>query len=228
METKTIEQKLLELKKTIDFKWRVQSMYPNKTNPTHAIMIPYVDARDVQERLDEVIGASGWQNDFKAVGDRLFGGIGILINGQWVWKWDRGIASQTEKEKGEASDCFKRAAVEWGINRDAYMVGTVKLKVKEFNSKFYPCDEKGQFLKGKKLFDTCNQIAKITELENYDIEITDSYLSELGEDETLTPNHIKWGWAIKSLKAGNTTIEEIEKHYYISPENKQKLIDEAI
>ena len=184
METKTIEQKLLELKKTIDFKWRVQSLYP-KNAPTNAIMIPYIDARDVQQRLDDVIGSSGWQNDFKAIGDRLFGGIGILINNEWVWKYDRGVASQTEKEKGEASDCFKRAAVLWGINRDAYLVGTVKLKVKEYNSKSYPCDDNGKFLKGQELFDTCNKIAKITELENYSIELTDDYLSDNRYSEKL-------------------------------------------
>jgi len=178
METKPIEQKLQELKKTIDFKWRVQSMIPNKANPSHAIMIPYVDARDVQEQLDSIIGISGWQNDFKDIGGRLFGGIGILINNEWIWKWDRGVASQTEKEKGEASDCFKRAAVEWGINRDAYTVGTVKLKVKEYNGKHYPCDDNGKFLKGKELFDKCNSIAKITELENYDIEISESVLAD--------------------------------------------------
>ena len=230
MSDKTIEQKLTELKKTIDFKWRVQSTFP-KAAPTHAIMIPYVDARDVQERLDKVIGASGWQNDFKSVGDRLMGGIGILINNEWVWKWDRGMPSQTEKEKGEASDAFKRAAVQWGINRDAYSVGTIKLSVKEYNGKYYPCDGKGQFLKGAKLYEVCNTLAKITDLENYDIDISSEYLSEMGKlkhYEELTPTHKRWKDAIKSLKDGNATIDEICNNFEISEENRLKLMSDAI
>ena len=226
MSEKSIESKLLELKKTIDFKWRVQSMYP-KTNPTNAIMIPYVDARDVQQRLDDVIGSSGWQSDFKDIGGRLFGGIGIIINNEWIWKWDRGVASQTEKEKGEASDCFKRAAVLWGINRDAYLVGTVKLKVKEYGGKSYPCDDNGKFLKSQELYAHCNRLAKITDLDNYDIEITEGYLSE-GLSNELTPYHPRWSEAVKSLKNNDTTLAEIEKHFTLSEANKQLLIDEAI
>lgn len=178
---KTIEEKLLELKKTIPFKWRIQSAYP-KNAPTNVIMIPYIDARDVQERLDEVIGASGWQNSFEQVGDALHCSIGIKINDEWVWKSDRGTKSQTEKEKGEASDAFKRAAVMWGINRDAYMVGQVKLPCKDYNGKPYPADQNGNFLKGKKLYDTCNSLAKITDLENYNIAITNDYLVDKYEN----------------------------------------------
>lgn len=180
---KSIEEKLLELKKTIEFKWRIQSAIP-KANPTQVIMIPYIDARDVQDRLDEVIGVSGWQNNFEDVGGHLHCNIGIKIGREWVFKSDRGVQSQTEKEKGEASDAFKRAAVMWGINRDAYQVGTVKLKCRDYNGKPYPCDEAGNFLKGKQLYDTCNKLAKITDLENYDIDITDVQLSE-GKYSTL-------------------------------------------
>lgn len=200
---KTIEEKLSELKKTIPFKWRVQSTYP-KVNPTHAIMIPYVDARDIDERLDEVIGASGWQNDFKVVDNKLFGGIGIYINDQWVWKWDVGTASQTEKEKGMASDAYKRSAVHWGINREAYQIGTVKIKVKEYQGKHYPCDESGNFLKGTKLYDNCNKLAKISELEGFDIEITKEYFSETNFDATFENLMVRY----ESLK---TNLSESEK-----------------
>ena len=142
------------------------------------IMIPYIDARDVQDRLDCVIGASGWQNKFEDIGGKLHCSIGIKINGEWVWKSDRGTASQTEKEKGEASDAFKRAAVMWGINREAYQVGTVKLKCKESGGKYYPADDNGKFLKGEQLYKLCNYLAKITDLDNYSIELTDTHLSE--------------------------------------------------
>lgn len=172
-----IEEKLVELKKTINFKWRVQSAYP-KSQPTMVIMIPYIDARDVQERLDTVIGASGWQNKYEQIGNSLHCSIGIKIDNEWVWKSDRGVASQTEKEKGEASDAFKRCAVMWGINRDAYQVGTVKLNCRESGGKYYPADANGKFLKGEALYAVCNSMAKITDLENYDIELTSTQLTD--------------------------------------------------
>lgn len=96
---KTIEQKLEELKKTIEFKWRVQSLIPNKTAPKEAIMIPYVDARDVQDRLDDVIGASGWQNKYEQIGASLHCNIGIKIYDEWVWKSDRGLLHKQKKKR---------------------------------------------------------------------------------------------------------------------------------
>lgn len=66
----------------------------------------------------------------------------------------------------------------WGINRDAYNAGTVKVPVKEYNGKFYPCDSNGKFLKGKSLFDYCNKLANITEMDNYNIEISESPLAD--------------------------------------------------
>lgn len=109
--------KIQELKKPLSFKWRVQSF--SKHKPV-ASCIPYVDSRDVQNRLDEVCGAGNWQDDYKEIKGNVYAGIGIFIEDRWVWKWDCGKESQIEKEKGEASDAFKRAAVKWGIARDAY------------------------------------------------------------------------------------------------------------
>jgi hypothetical protein len=87
-------------------------------------MLDYVDARFVQERLDEVVGQGNWQTQFQDTPGGIRCGIGILIEGdpiaQWVWKWDVGIPSNIEPVKGAHSDAFKRAAVQWGIGRDLY------------------------------------------------------------------------------------------------------------
>ena len=83
-------------------------------------MLDYVDARFVMDRLDE-IGGENWQDQFV---DRADGavrcGIGVLVDGEWVWKWDVGTASDIEPEKGSYSEAFKRAGVKWGIARDLY------------------------------------------------------------------------------------------------------------
>lgn len=83
-------------------------------------LLLYKTARTDANMLDEVVGENGWQNDFKVIDGVLFGGIGIRENGEWVWKWDCGTESNTEKEKGEASDAFKRAGFKWGIGRELY------------------------------------------------------------------------------------------------------------
>ena len=111
---------LKNLAKQMDYKWRVQSFSKNKAS---ASCVAYVDARQVQDRLDEVCGPENWQNDYYIVGGLLFCKIGIKIGDEWVWKGDTGSESSIEKEKGHVSDAFKRAAVHWNIGRFLYEIG---------------------------------------------------------------------------------------------------------
>ena len=144
-----MEIKLQELKKVIPYKWRVQSFSKNKPS---ASCVGYIDARDVMTLLDEVCGAENWQSDFKDVSGQIYGGIGIKVDGEWVWKWDTGAESNIEKEKGEASDAFKRAGVKWGIGRFLYDLKVHYVKANKIkgdsdtqtHAKFpYVIDEKG-------------------------------------------------------------------------------------
>jgi len=85
-----------------------------KTRPgASGIKLLYIDARDVMNRLDEVVGADQWQCRYPHRGCCE---IGILSNNEWIWSGE----TQFEKEKGEASGAFKRAAVLWGIGRYLY------------------------------------------------------------------------------------------------------------
>lgn len=80
----------------------------------------YKNARVDMQILDETFGVMGWQRDHKEVKGNLYCGIGVRCPDGWVWKWDCGTESNTEKEKGEASDSFKRAGFCWGIGRELY------------------------------------------------------------------------------------------------------------
>jgi len=155
---------LEDLKKEIPFKWRVQS-----ANKWGASCVAYIDARQVQDLLDDVVGAEDWQskysehkgNLFCEIGINVTNGQGIDINPLWVWKSDCGTESQVEKQKGEASDAFKRAAVMWGIGRFLYSQKIVKLPVKEKNGKLLPYSEsKGKFIYGDEISAWCNQLNK--------------------------------------------------------------------
>lgn len=133
-----------ELTKKLPYQWRVQSF--SKFNQT-ATCVAYIDSRDVQRLLDEVCGAENWQDDYKEVKGNVYAGIGIKVNDEWVWKWDCGAESNIEKEKGEASDSFKRAGVKWGIGRFLYDLDIQTVKSSEAKSSTnypYVVDDNGQ------------------------------------------------------------------------------------
>lgn len=89
----------------------------------------YKNARVDMAILDETVGELNWQRDHKDIKGNLYCGIGIWDEKkcQYVWKWDCGTESYTEKEKGEASDSFKRAGFNWGVGRELYTAPMIYL-----------------------------------------------------------------------------------------------------
>lgn len=85
-----------------------------------AQLLLYKDARADMIILDEQIGTENWQREHYDCKGNLFCRVGIRCNDEWIWKADCGSESNTEKEKGEASDSFKRACTNWGIGRELY------------------------------------------------------------------------------------------------------------
>lgn len=91
------------------------------------VLLLYKDARVDMNILDETVGSSNWQNKFYENKGILFCSLGINTNfdkpdlpDRWVWKDDAGVESNTEAEKGNASDARKRAGFAWGIGRELY------------------------------------------------------------------------------------------------------------
>lgn len=100
---------------------RVQSVGKNQ-NGYYAIFLLYKDARCDMSILDETVGCLKWKREHEVVNNNLFCTVSIFDNetNQWISKQDVGVESNTEKEKGQASDAFKRACVNWGIGRELY------------------------------------------------------------------------------------------------------------
>jgi len=96
--------------------WRVGATNRDKTK---GIALAYIDARDLMDRLDQVVGPANWQNKYDGNG---LCGIGIKDpdSGEWIWKWNAAGETKVEAEKGQASDSFKRAGVLWGVGRYLY------------------------------------------------------------------------------------------------------------
>lgn len=82
----------------------------------------YKDARIDQKLLDETVGALNWKRSHQLLGDRLYCTVEVwdAEKAQWISKQDVGTESYTEKEKGQASDSFKRACFNFGIGRELY------------------------------------------------------------------------------------------------------------
>lgn len=86
------------------------------------ILLLYKDARADMRVLDETFGIMGWERKHEIVNGNLFCTVSCYDkeNNRWVSKQDVGTESNTEKEKGQASDAFKRACFNWGIGRELY------------------------------------------------------------------------------------------------------------
>lgn len=85
-------------------------------------LLLYKDARADMKILDEVFGPNNWQRTHEVIGGNLYCNVQIYDEQkqQWISKMDVGTESYTEKEKGQASDSFKRACVSVGIGRELY------------------------------------------------------------------------------------------------------------
>ena len=84
-------------------------------------LLMYKNARVDMTLLDEVVGVENWKRSHELINGNLFCTVAVRSkSGEWVTKQDVGTESYTEKEKGQASDAFKRACVNWGIGRELY------------------------------------------------------------------------------------------------------------
>lgn len=108
----------------IDF--RVQSI--NKGG--YATILAYKDARVDMQRLDEVVGPLNWKREHCRENHNCIVSIWDETKGQWVSKEDTGMESNAEKQKGLASDSFKRACFNWGIGRELYDYPVIRVRLK--------------------------------------------------------------------------------------------------
>mgnify|MGYP003552619892 FL=1 len=128
METAEIFKKLAE---PIEVRWRVGKNMGDKFS-----VLAYLDARQVQQRLDDIVGPNNWGNVYDSESGTAT--LSIRVDGEWIHKTDVGTESQVEKEKGKSSDALKRAAVLWGIGRFLYTD-------KKYSGKMLPKDPSGKY-----------------------------------------------------------------------------------
>ncbi len=107
----------------IDF--RVQSI--NKGG--YATILAYKDARVDMMRLNEVCGVLGWKREHSRENQNCTVSLWNDKTCQWVGKEDTGTQSNTEAQKGLASDSFKRSCFNLGIGIELYDYPILSIKL---------------------------------------------------------------------------------------------------
>jgi len=186
-----------------DIEWRVQASGLNN-NPWVRV-IPYVTNRAIQNRLDEAVGAFNWQNVFDKTDKGYLCGISILINDQWVTKWDGAEYSNIEPLKGALSGAMKRAAVQFGIGRYLYGLNEEFAKFRVVKNR-YECED-GHYLKVFK--DKRNKAGPSAEIEWFEPQLPDwalpsasfdQYITNIKRSDSLAALQVNFGEAYKAAQ----------------------------
>lgn len=136
-----------------------------------AILLLYKDARADMIILDETVGPLDWKREHTRDNANCIVSIWDNEKKQWISKEDTGTESNTEKEKGQASDSFKRACFNWGIGRELYTSPFIWIK----NDK---CNIKSSQFNGKTIY-KCNDKFEVVSIEYKDKVITGLVIKNL-------------------------------------------------
>lgn len=127
-----MEEIRLLSKEDIDVRVAQTNIYNNNGQQVVKVnLLLYKDARVDMKILDELFTPMGWKRTHKLIGDRLYCCVEVFNEktGEWICKEDVGVESNTEAEKGQASDSFKRACVNWGIGRELYTAPRISVEL---------------------------------------------------------------------------------------------------
>ena len=151
-----------------DIDCRVQSVSKARNNKVGAVLLLYKDARVDMRILDQVFGPGNWQRTHEVINGNLFCNIDVWDDEKktWVRKQDVGTESNTEKEKGQASDSFKRAGFNVGIGRELYTGPFIYVELAD--NEFYS-ERQGQKEVYKCYSNTRFKVAKIAYNERREI-----------------------------------------------------------
>jgi hypothetical protein len=98
---------------------------PAVVSGNRAMALAYVDARVIQDRLDEALGPMNWQDDYECLPDgSVVCRLRLRLGDEWITKVDVGGPSEQQdggdRLKAAFSDALKRAAVKFGVGRYLY------------------------------------------------------------------------------------------------------------
>ena len=211
---------------------RVQSV--NKSGTGFSLLL-YKDARCDMDILDETVSPLNWKREHSRDNANCTVSIWDKEKEQWVSKEDTGAESYTEKEKGLASDSFKRACFNWGIGRELYTAPFIWINAKNGETYVSGKDNKGNpkysvsyqvkfFVDHIKTIDGKIEELRIIDKEA-DIRFSYGILNERAKEiddgkEWLDETKEKhWKNAEEKIKSGEKTPSDLREVYKVSKAN---------
>lgn len=217
----SIEEKLKNLSKPLkigDIDFRIQSI----NNGGYATILAYKNARVDMQRLDEAVGALNWKREHTRDNHNCIVSIWDEEKKQWVSKEDTGTESLSEKEKGLASDSFKRACFNWGIGRELYSYPFISIKLDA--SELVETGSKPKFKASYNLkirdwnWNTYFENGKLMTIEAIDTKGKTRYKYPSKQNIKIDPDKEK----LKQAK----TVDELKKQYQSLSKEKQTLLSQ--
>lgn len=183
----------------------------------------YKDARVDMRILDEVYGSNNWQREHRLIGDRLYCAISVWDEEkkQWIKKEDVGTEPYTEKEKGQASDSFKRAGFNVGIGRELYTAPKIFVNLapgeySENGDKIYPkisLEVKDIHYDGNGAICSLTLIDSKTGNVRFAYGVQQSSPAPAKKKPMMHRNHEKWQAMLSSVLEGEYTWEKLTSMY---------------
>lgn len=158
-------------------------------------LLLYKDARCDMNILDETVGPYNWKREHRRENANCIVSLWDGQKEEWISKEDTGTESNTEAQKGLASDSFKRACFNWGIGRELYTAPFIwisKDKVEIYKN------DKGRF--------ACNDSFAVSEIE-YDTDENISKISIVTTKQSTKQSKIVYEWQ-KGETVNTTHTEE--------------------
>lgn len=205
---------------------RVAQCGEKKDGTAWCSILLYKDARVDMRILDEVYGPLNWQREHNLIGDRLYCTIKVYDaeKKEWIAKQDVGTESYTEKEKGQASDSFKRAGFNVGIGRELYTAPKIFINLnqgeyRKSGDKVYPSIS----LDVKEIhYDGNGSISQLILVDSNGNERFSFGKKTKQSDNSPTPvkkkpmmhrNHENWQKLLDAVLAGQFTWQKLKSMY---------------
>ena len=129
MEIKEMMNKLQEPFEESEIEFRVGATNSDKTK---GMALAYVQARAIQNRLDNLFGVDGWSVSYKEITAGFICSLSVKINDKWITKEDGAAITEFESVKGGISSAFKRVASSgFGIGRYLYNAKNMWFPIKQ-------------------------------------------------------------------------------------------------
>lgn len=209
-------EKKIRLLKASEIECRVATI-----NEKGLSLLLFKDARVDQKILDETFTPFGWKRAHQSIDGNLYCTVEIWDEGkgQWIGKQDVGTMSYSEKEKGQASDSFKRACFNWGIGRELYTAPFIwipagKAAIQKKGDKYVTAEH---FSVGEIAYNSAREITLLTILNSHNAAVyaLNGGSRGTGQDDKSRPGKEKIALLEKELARTGVDLKTVLERYHL-------------